>query len=79
MTWEYIPEKHGMGVPEQWQCRVQGRSVAAVMRGLERDYQAIVQGPDGTLGSMLMTNTTLAVAQSEVQSSLVNMGWSING
>lgn len=85
MKWTHIPAQPDKMLPEQWQCRIGDRSVA-VLRNATRvigpralplydQWEAVLQGPDGSVGSMILTNALFASAQQEVVLSLHDMGW----
>lgn len=85
IQWHHIPEQRDRGLPEQWQARLPGRSVAVLRLSVHgarylcgpAEWQAVLCGPepDGPIGSMMMTGSTHEQAKTEVEHSLHQMGW----
>lgn len=90
ITWHHIEALSGAGLSEQWQARVEGRSVAVIKRAQcesphcdcsvniceRRDWTGLMIGPDGLLVDVEIVGTRVVLlAQAEVERGLASIGW----
>lgn len=82
IAWYYIPAQHNGALPEQWMARTRDRTVAVLRRRRLPDgvweggvWESVMQGPDGAIASLVVTNSVTSQAQIEVEHALHQMGW----
>lgn len=78
IEWHHIPEDRSKMLPEQWQARATGcglsRSIAVLREG-QGQWEAVLTGPDGVLGTLITSVMECTAAQAEIESTLRDMGW----
>jgi hypothetical protein len=82
IAWHYIPAQPDKILPEQWQARVEERSVAAVMRKTVRgswrgEFTVLMVPPDDAAAPYMATlvGFTLEAAKASTNEDLRALGW----
>lgn len=83
ITWHYIAAQPNLTIPEQWQARVDDRSVAAVMRAVpdrgpwRGEYTVLMVPPGDDSEPVLakLAGCTLDTAKASTTEDLRTLGW----